>query len=306
MPLHLRHLPETSIMNSSFKSYLPFLCIALTFAMFHSSPTHAQSRVTQSLDFESIDVGSAGYLNGSTLNGAASFDIDGFQLSNYYYYDDTWGTYWTGFAISNHGDVVNGTHYNQYSSITGGGAGDSSNFAVGYMDAAHHGGDWSQANSLRNLPSITLPMGAQIESLQITNTTYATSSITLGDEFASPFGPGDYFEIAIYGIDANDLVISPVSYRLADYVSATSPADGIVLRQWETLELQGLSGARSLHFALTTTVSDMWGPLTPLSFAVDNLNYSVAAGPEPSSIALCSLLLVGGYAARRKRRRCVA
>lgn len=268
----------------------------------------AQTPSVHTLDFESLNVGSGGVINGSTLNGAPSIGIDGFQFSNQYQDMGGWIS-WEGFAISNHANRTDRTFNNQYSSYVtepegglnlSGGANGSSNFAVGYMDGRHLGLNTSSHTELRLLPTIDLAMGTQIQSLQLTNTTYAASTILYGDDFTSAFRPGDIFELSIFGVDADNTVLDPVTFRLADYVSSSGAQDGFVLSQWEKIDLQQLEDAKSLHFMVTTTNEDIWGPTTPLYFAIDNLTYTVAAVPEPSSIALCSLILVGGYAARRR------
>ena len=78
------------------------------------------------------------------------------------------------------------------------------------------------------------------------------------------------------------------------------------------MDLSSLASARSLRFGLRSTDTSTFGDLdgdgnpdyfinTPTYFALDNLTYT--AIPEPSSIALLALGLLGGLAGGLRARR---
>src|SRR5207253_4887505 len=109
---------------------------------------------------------------------------------------------------------------NEFSSFAGGGNGDA-NFGVAYFSdyAANNPApafDPANPATLARLPTITLPTGEEIESIQVTNTTNAALSMRDGDAFAKKFGGAagddpDFLKITAYGTDSSGAVITPLS-----------------------------------------------------------------------------------------------
>lgn len=214
----------------------------------------------------------------SFVSGAASFNH---SFTEYFP-----GCCWSGWTYSNRTDTTTPGSDNQYSAFTGAGAGGSANYAVAYLGA----------------PAITFAAPSMVNSLAVTNTTYAGLSMRLGDGFAKRFGGADgtdpdFLKLTITGLSAAGLVTGSVDTYLADFRFADSAQDH-VLDQWRTVDLSGLGMVQSLRFSMASSDTGEFGMNTPAYFAMDNL--SVTAVPEPSTWAL---VLAGGCLLVAKRKR---
>ncbi|TWU35748.1 hypothetical protein Q31b_51830 [Novipirellula aureliae] len=290
-----------------FRCFMLFALLATIFSQSGSSRCWAALVV----DFESVSLGPAGVLNGPAAGGVevpgpyggmetvGVLDVDGVGFSNRYY--NTYGS-WSGFAISNRTDTTTAGFTNEFSSFAGQGAEGSSQFAIGfgYRDDVP-----TSVAELMSLPSIYLPGDAQVQSVSVTNTTYAALSMLNGDGFAKKFGGSsgndpDYFKLSVFGIDENQQVLAnPVDIFLADYRGSDN-ANDVVLDSWSQLDLSSLSSARSLHFNLASSDTGTWGMNTPGYFAIDNLSMTTAV-PEPSCVAVWMGLAAVGWGRRRRR-----
>jgi len=229
-------------------------------------------------------------------------------------YDTTYDS-WSGFAYSNVNDTTDGTFTNQYAAITGVGAGPgldgaADNYAVayGYLDinpnpysdqtfefdptkptalTAAQLGAW--------LPEVTLPTGYQIDSLEVTNTTYAYLSMEEGINGSKMFGSGDFFDLYVYGANAEGQVLP--NYYTFDLANGSD-----IVKTWSTLDLGStLAGATTLYFELASSDNGVYGMNTPGYFALDNI--VVQPVPEPTGLALmCAAGLGLGAVAWRRRR----
>jgi hypothetical protein len=222
-------------------------------------------------------------LSTSFVSGAASFNH---SFTEYFP-----GCCWSGWTYSNETDATTPGYLNQFSAITGGGAGGSANYAVAYLGA----------------PAITFAAPSIVNSLAVTNTTYAGLSMKLGDGFAKRFGGDDgtdpdFFKLTITGLNAAGAVTGSVDTYLADFRFADSAQD-YVLDQWRTVDLSALGTVQSLRFALASSDMGSFGINTPTYFAVDNL--SVTAVPEPSAwaLSLAGLFMVAGLRRRAQAQR---
>ncbi|WP_165250678.1 DUF4465 domain-containing protein [Paludisphaera soli] len=228
---------------------------------------------------------------------SGSFDIDGNAFNNYF--DGTFGSYWDGWALSNQTQPLSNQpdldFLNQYLAVPGSGAGGSANYAVAYSPESVY---------RTNYAEIALADGQSAYSIDVTNTLYAYQAITQGDGWARAFGAGDFFRLAIEGLDASGSLIGSVLVTLADYTAA-DPLDWYALDDWTTVDLTSLgSDARTLRFNFESTdVGPDGEARTPLTAAVDNLTTFApgAAVPEPASWALMGLGLAGAAALGRRR-----
>lgn len=296
-----------------------FLLAALAFAAV--APARAGVANFEGLSFPAgQDYFSGPVAGGATVQGpygpatVGTFTSGGVAFENRY--DQTYGT-WSGFAYSRVDDTVDG-YPNEYGAITGTGRGGSGNYGVafGHHDltpnlAAPTPFDPTSLADLKALPNFTLPTGASITGMYVTNTTYAYNSMTQGDPFAgTPFGgvngtDPDYLLLTAYGSDATGHILSATAqFYLGDYRSG-NPADHYVVNDWRFMDLSALAGASQIYFNISGTKTGDYGLNTPAYFAVDDIEFSTpltASVPEPGSLVL---LAVGGLgvAALRGRRR---
>lgn len=302
--------------------------VLCSFVLFVISAAITTSADAETVTFEDLAVPSEGYWRGPAANGidaevvdeiygyssticTGSFTSGGVQFVNRY--NKSWGS-WGGFGYSNMTDTTTAGSANQYSAFPGSGVGNSRNYAVacGYIDDFEP----SSVNQLQQLPYMVLPNGANIQSVSVTNTTYAALSMQNGDSFAKQFGytyktvngvktlvssnDPDWFKLTVYGSDAAGNVLSnSVDYYLADY-RGDSTSDYIV-NTWKELDLSSLSGAQCLYFNLSSSDVGDFGMNTPGYFAIDNVQYT--AVPEPSVIAMLAIAAVVGICRVRKRRK---
>ncbi|MGQ9913268.1 MAG: DUF4465 domain-containing protein [Thermogutta sp.] len=251
------------------------------------------------VDFENLTLAPGSYWNGSPNNGANTFTSNGFTFHNTF--DNSWGVdVWSGFAYSNKTDTTTPGYTNQYSAITGSGAGSSANYAVSFVPI--FGG---------SLPKIEVPAGLSLVSAQITNTTYAYLSMRDGDSFAKKFGglsgnDPDWFKLTILGKDLAQSLIGSVEFYLADFRFSDNALDYIV-NKWTTADLSPIASARFLEFDLDSSDVGPFGMNTPAYFALDNIVFQSAGQggpvvPEPSSaVLLLGSILGGGYLYRRRK-----
>lgn len=244
--------------------------------------SHARASVTAT--FDDLPLAPESYYNGS--DEAGGFTSAGIHLSNSY--NTAWSS-WSGFSLSNTTDTTTAGFGNQYSAFAGSGAGaGNDNYAVAY-----------------NSGVITLPVATTVQSVQITNTTYAALSMLQGDSFAKQFGgltgdDPDFFKLTLIGKDTAGSVTGNVDFYLADYRFADNAQDYIV-DTWQLLDLTSLGSAvRTIEFAFASSDNGEWGMNTPATFALDNL--TVAHTPEPGTLAL---LGIAGVALLRRKRRAV-
>ncbi len=235
-----------------------------------------------SITFEEVNLGTQGYINN------VPYSADGATFSNSYSSGASWEA-WSGFAISNRTNKITPGFGNQYSSYTGGGAGSSANFAVGYWDAA-----FNPTGTRINFVTSTnlIGMGADF-----TNTTYTALDMINGTPGVSKKFGGvtgndpDYLRLTLTGY-LNNSVTGSAEIYLADYRFDDNTQDDI-LDTWKYVDFSDLGTVDEIRFTMTSTDNGMFGINTPSYFAMDNLV------PEPSSLALCAV--AGGFLLRRRR-----
>jgi hypothetical protein len=234
-------------------------------------PLTAMAETASVADFE--DLG----LPPDSVRNDVPFTTSGMQFNNSF---TDFGSFsvWAGFAQSSKTDSATPGFGNQYSAITGSGAGGSSTYGVAFT-----GGDI--------VPAITLPPGASPVSLDITNTAYAYYSMRDGDAFAKKFGGAtgtdpDFFLLTITGRDAGGASIGQVDFYLANVLASDGTQDYLV-NSWTTVDVSTLIGARSLTFGLTSSDNHpTFGMNTPAYFAIDNVTFV----PEPAAIGVLGML----------------
>ena len=236
------------------------------------------------VDFDSLPVGVEGYWNGSDESGG--FASGGATFVNNY--NTAWGS-WSGFACSNHTDTTTPGFFNKYRAFTGGGAGGSSQYALG-------GGDSTGAVE----PTIEFEALTDLAGLgaSFTNTTYSALSMRDGDGFAKKFGgldgtESDFFRLTIHGY-AGGLSTGTVDFYLADFRFGNSGQDYIV-DEWTFVDFSALGSVDELRFSFASSDVGAFVINTPLYFAMDDF----LAVPEPSTL----LASLAGFGLLLRRRR---
>ncbi len=240
------------------------------------------------ITFESVPLPGAGFLNGS--DGSGGFVVDQEVTFNNNYDDDFES--WSGFAISNRTDTSTPGFPNQYSAITGGGFGGSSNYAVGYYSTYEAITTHVRFEAVTNLAGL----GAYF-----TNTTWAALDMQNGGDFGSkkfggPTGNDpDWFKLTIQGfVGLNPTATGTKEFYLADFRPEGNALDYIV-SNWRYVDFSPLGSVDRLEMSLSSSDNGDFGMNTPSYFAMDHF----LAVPEPSSLWIAITGL--GLLLRRKR-----
>ena len=208
------------------------------------------------------------YWNGEDLTG--NFTSQNIEFGNTFT-PSAYGGYWTGFAYSRKTDNLTSGYGNQYSAITGEGYNGSDNYLVG-----------------NGTPEFKFAQASYIESIQITNSTYAYNSMRDGDSFAKIFGSTtdangeddgtngeDWFLLSIKGYN-NGVYTNTVDFYLADF-RADNDDDDYIVNTWKTVDLSSLNLVDSLSFSLTSSDNGDYGMNTPAYFCLDNIKLNSTA-----------------------------
>lgn len=250
----------------------------LATALFLGANTQAQV-----FDFESIVLTAESYDNGS--GGITNFNNGSITLFNDY---NTGGGYWSGFSISNVTDNTTPGYPNQYSSFTGGGKA-STNYGV-----FTYAGDISGNSDI-----------ISIESIAITNATYAAISMRDGDGpggFAKQFGSvngadgnpdgtngEDFFKVWIIGEDYTGAVKDSVEFYLADYRFSDNTQDYIV-EDWNTIDFTPFAFAvNKVNFRFESSDMSFGFINTPAYLIVDDIVYNSDLNVSENSLLTVSI-----------------
>ncbi|MDD2983845.1 MAG: DUF4465 domain-containing protein [Crocinitomicaceae bacterium] len=220
------------------------------------------------VDFESLPLTTPEtFYNGS--DEAGFFATQGVRFENSY---TVAYSSWSGFAYSNTTDVTTAGFTNQYSAFPGSGANSSSKYGV-----------FAQAGKLTFQGVKVI-----VDSLKVTNTTYAGISMRDGDAYAKKFGSingadnlpdgtdgKDFFKLWIFGLDSNNLKTDSVSFFLADFTS-NNATEHYILNTWKNVSLTSLGSVYGLSFEFESTDNGIYGMNTPAYFALDNMAYKTS------------------------------
>ena len=223
------------------------------------------------IDFEGYLTDPESYDNDGT-GGNPYFDFDPILLNNTY--DEEWGSF-TGFAISNVTDNTTPGYGNQFSAYPGGGADNSTGYAVAYSNPEIY----SEFEDVRIL------------SFKISNTTYAGLSMLNGDSFGKKFGEPTNASGEVDGTNGEDFfrvwIIcenetgskDSVEFYLADYRFTDNTEDYIV-DTWETVDLTEVfaGGATNVSIRFESSDNGDFGMNTPAYVAIDYILWEAPLG----------------------------
>ena len=255
------------------KTQCPSLLLSLSLAVSLLPISLPATAVTVNYNFENLPLETNDFYNGS--DGAGGFGSHSTWFNNLFT-DFGGGCCWNGWAYSKVMDPNTAGPGNQYAAYPGAGADGSQQYGVAFSGLDAGGGI---------VPELALPMGAEPESVQIANTTYAAKSMLQGDGFAKKFGglsgdDPDWFLLEVQGLDGSEAVVATVPMYLADFRFA-DPNQDYILDQWTTLDLSPLAGlgVEKIVFRLSSSDTGIFGMNTPAYFALDDLVFDVAAAP---------------------------
>lgn len=250
----------------------------------------------------------------SSVNGISS----GLQFKttsyNYDYYNGG------GFLLSNSSDTGIISYSNDLCSVTGSGAGGSSQYAVFYGNVSDSYGIASKttykgAEYFSTVPEtyqLVFDGAVSVSSIDISNTLVGAKVLGSPDgtlnmgytesaegiiTYNSVYNTEDaFFAVLIRGIyDDGKLTETDeaVCFVLASY--------GFLSEEWNSVDLSSLSadGLIGLDFQILSSFGNTWGMTSPAYFALDNIAY--AAIPEPAAFAALFGMLALGAAARKGR-----
>jgi len=245
--------------------------IALLFLLALASPAFALQA-----DFEDLGLGAESVLDPASAPG-------GFASSGVFFEND--GAF-LGFSASTTTDTTTAGFTNQFSNITGSGAGGSSTFGIAFADA-----------------TIVLPSPSVVEGARFTNTTFAALSMRDGDAFAKQFGgpsgtDPDFFRLLVEGFDAGGISTGLVSLALADFTFEDDALD-FILDEWVFLDLTGLGVVKTLELGWESSDVGVFGINTPTYVAIDDFTFTPIPEPGAGLLLGLGLAMLGG---RRRGR----
>ncbi|WP_163628772.1 DUF4465 domain-containing protein [Paludibacter sp. 221] len=186
------------------------------------------------ITFEDVTLGNDGYWDGSDKSG--KFTSEGFEFQNSYTIWPSGMTSWNGFACSSKTDTETQGFLNQFSVIAGKGANNTKQFAVIFDNDA----------------TFTCPKNENgyytIQSLMITNSTYAYLYMKEGDGYNEPFETDDFFKVIIKGFKGTTET-GTIEYYLADFREGKQ----FISKEWATVNLSSLGEVDKVTFSFDST-----------------------------------------------------
>ncbi|MDD3323056.1 MAG: DUF4465 domain-containing protein [Paludibacter sp.] len=247
--------------------------VVVAFALLVVSCKNESEVTTKIIGFEDVTLNSDSIWDGSDKSGTAvsesAFDS---QITNYYgsfvsdsiefknVYTAEWFS-WSGFACSAKIDTVTYGQTNQYSSITGSGAMNSTKYAVAYDSA-----------------SVICPTNAmktfKIKNMMLTNSTWGYIAMLNGSGFGHKFsqlsdeGNGDWFKVIIKGY-LSSVVTGSVDYYLADFRDGKS----FISNEWIKVDVSSLGEVDRVSFTFDSSDKAFGFINNPTYVCVDNIEF---------------------------------
>ena len=164
-----------------------------------------------------------------------------------------WGSFVSGFVVSNKDDVTTAGYMNPFSSFAAEGANGSEKFAV-YNNSTD---------------SVKFKAPVDLESIMICNNTYAALSMKNGDDYAKKFAAGDFFKLKVNVYSELNTKLGTETFFLADFQNGKS----LIVSDWTKCDLSSYSGVSYLKFEFESSDNGDWGMNTPAYFCLDNISY---------------------------------
>lgn len=195
--------------------------------------------------FEDVQLDAAGLAQNDSISGSIE---SGALAVTCTWSSSDWGTFGSGFTVSNQTDTTNANWLNSFSCVAESGAENSAAYAVYY----------SSNDSLKfNTP-------VNMESIMLCNNAYAYVSMLKGDFFSAPYTTGDYFNLNLMLFDVEGSLLGSTDFKLADFTNGNEE----IITQWTKLDLSTYKGVSYIKFAFDGSQSG-----TPTYFCLDNVSY---------------------------------
>jgi len=239
--------------------FLAAIALAFVFSSCQSE-TEKESIITF-VDFEKVSLNTDSIWNGSDLSGEkvdnsyiSTINISPASFENTFT-TASWGGSWEGIAFSSKTDELTPGWINEYSSIAGSGAYNSSQYALAFDTA-----------------TFAFPAGLngeyQIKSMMLTNSTWAYWEIKNGSGFGKKFVADDWFKVIITGY-LNKVKTGEIEYYLADYRSGKS----FLSSQWNKVDVSSIGKANQVTFTFDSSDKGQFGVNTPKYVCIDNIEF---------------------------------
>lgn len=268
----------------NFFTFLSFATFTLTLSSFICSKGTADV-----INFDELSLNQNSFFDGYGPSATgAPWNSNGVQFNT--------GQFTGGWSYSNVDDTTTAGFTNQWASITG--------------EDFNGNGNYALANSLDpNSAYFNLPVGQVVESIFVTNSTYAALSMRDGDSFAKQFGgvsgdDEDFFKVIFTGFDQENALgseVGSVEFFLADYRFQDNSLD-YILDQWQQVNLTSLQNARSIGVSFDGSDVGAFGLNTPAYVVVDELTIVPIPEPNSAGVILCCLLLSVRRSGRKQIR----
>lgn len=212
--------------------------------------------VVDIVDFEDLALGTKGYWNGS--DGSGGFSSGNISFINHY---NSQNQEWSGFAYTNHKDIVTPDVSNQYSAIAGSGADGSGKYAVFHFSGT--------ADTL----SFSIP--EKVTDISVSNSTYSYHAMKDGNQSCKKFGgnagnDADWFKLTLTAINSSGIPVGTVDIYLADFRFPDSLKD-YISNVWTNIDLSIFGFIRALKFEISSSDTGAGGINTPPYVCIDNI-----------------------------------
>jgi hypothetical protein len=203
------------------------------------------------VDFEDVILNSNGISSDSTnskfVSGNSTFLVNT-------------GGFWNGGIIcSSDKDTVTSGYINEYSAITGSGA------MEGLVRSNQYGVVYTPGTF--NCPADKNGYFS-IQSIMLTNSTYAYRDMLNGSPYSKKFAAGDWFKVIITGYKMN-IVTSKTEFYLADFQNGKS----FLLNSWTKVDLSALGQVDKVTFTFDSSDKGQYGINTPQYVCIDNISF---------------------------------
>ena len=227
--------------------------------------------------FDDLTLAPESHYAGDDLAETTAFDAifsGSMQFTNSYMPEYS---YWCGYSVANETETTFDTSKgfaDQYRNAVGGGAANTANYGVSFMDYAD-----TRIYVTHN------PEGLEVPGMYVTNSAYLLNSAVNGDSYCPAFthANNDYYKLIIEGLNEENEVTGKVEVMLVDY-SAETP---MIVSDWRYVDLTPLGKVCRLRLGRESSQQAM----APAYVCIDEVGAKADAGSVSAVDAQSSLRL---------------